>query len=234
MTTERIALMPGVWLTAVRTKKFKSSFWSLRLFTPLQSDTAAMNALLPYVLRRGTARHPDLTALSAALDELYGGVIEPAVNKCGDVQCIGFDASFLDDAFVPDGTSILEQAAALLGEVLLHPATKNGRLRQDYVRSEKENLIRLIQSNRNDKRQYAQDRLIEEMYAGTDYAIGRFGSVEQANKIHIAKLFSQYQTLLERAPIELYYCGSAPAKRVEMAGSAHGNAPEHGALRHRD
>lgn len=209
--------MPGVCLTAVRTKKFKSSYWSLRLLTPLKRETAALNALLPFVLRRGTARLPDMTSFSAALDELYGGAIEPAVRKCGDMQCIGFEASFLDDACVPDGTNILEQAASLLGELLLHPATKNGRLRQDYVLSERKNLIQMIRSSRNDKRQYAQDRLIEEMFTGDDYAVGRFGTVDQAEKINVTKLFAQYQTLLEQSPIELFYCGSAPAKRVELA-----------------
>ncbi len=53
MTTERIELMPGVWLTAVRTDKFKSSYWALRLMAPLQRETASLNALLPYVLAPG-------------------------------------------------------------------------------------------------------------------------------------------------------------------------------------
>lgn len=217
MTTEHMELMPGVCLTVVRTKKFKSSHWSLRLLAPLRRETAALNALLSFVLRRGTAQLPDLSALSAALDELYGGAIEPAVRKCGDMQCIGFEASFLDDAFVPGGGGILDRAASLLGDLLLHPATKNGRLRQDYVNSERENLIRMIQSSRNDKMQYAQERLLEEMCTGEAYAIGRFGTVEEAEKINVSKLFAQYQTLLERAPIELFYCGSAPARRVELA-----------------
>lgn len=143
--------------------------------------------------------------------------LSPPYASAGDMQCIGFEASFLDDAYVPDDTSILEQAASLLGELLLHPATKNGRLRQDYVLSERKNLIQMIRSSRNDKRQYAQDRLIEEMFAGEEYAVGRFGTVEQAEKINVTKLFAQYQTLLEQSPIELFYCGSAPAKRVELA-----------------
>lgn len=217
MTVERIELMPDVWLTAVRTGKFKSSYWAVQLLSPMREDTAALNAALPYVLRRGTGRLPDMTRLSAALDELYGGVIEPMVRKSGDMQCIGFLASFLDDACVPGRSTVLEQVAELLGELLLHPATKNGRLRQDYVLSERDNLIRLIRSQENDKRQYAQDRLIQEMYAGEAYAVGRFGTVERAEKITVARMFGQYQTLLEAAPIELYYCGSAPAERVELA-----------------
>jgi predicted Zn-dependent peptidase len=112
---------------------------------------------------------------------------------------------------------VLERSAALLGELLLHPATKNGRLIQSYVKGEQENLIRLIQSSRNDKQQYAMERLIEEMFNGEDYAVSRFGTVARAQQITARKLFDQYQTLTVSAPIELYYCGSAPMRRVEMA-----------------
>ena len=63
-----------------------------------------------------------MQALSAALDELYGGSIQPILRKKGEVQCIGFWGSFLDEAFLPAGTSILEEATALLGELVLAPA----------------------------------------------------------------------------------------------------------------
>ena len=94
-------LAPGVILRAVQTKKFKTSMLSVTFLEPLTADHASLNALLPKVLRRGTQRHPDMESLSAALDDLYGGGIEPILRKKGEVQCIGFWGSFLDDAFVP-------------------------------------------------------------------------------------------------------------------------------------
>lgn len=60
MKVTRIELQPGVWLTAVQTKKFKSSVLGARFLTPLTAETAACNALIPMVLRRGTQSHPDL------------------------------------------------------------------------------------------------------------------------------------------------------------------------------
>ena len=90
---------------------------------PLSAETASANALDALVLRRGTAAHPDLESLSAALDELYGGAIEPMVRKKGETQCVGFAASFLDDAYALEGEPVLEGAAALLGELLLRPRT---------------------------------------------------------------------------------------------------------------
>ena len=56
----RRELFPGVWLRTVHTRKFKSAFLSLTLMVPLDRERAAENALVPYVLRRGTREHPDL------------------------------------------------------------------------------------------------------------------------------------------------------------------------------
>ena len=114
----RRELMPGVWLRSIHTGKFKSAYLSVTLLTPLEAETASENALIPAVLRQGTADHPDLESLSAALDELYGGAIEPVVRKKGETQCVGFVASFLDDAYTLEGETVLEGAAALLGELL--------------------------------------------------------------------------------------------------------------------
>ena len=82
----RNQLLPGVFLTTVHTKKFKSSVLSMTLLTPLKKETAAVNALIPYLLRRGSEAHPDMQSLAAAPDQLYGGSIEPAVRKRGDTQ----------------------------------------------------------------------------------------------------------------------------------------------------
>ena len=89
MKVTRLTLRPGVHLTAVQTKKFKSSVLAAHFLTPLSARDAARNALVPMVLRRGTAEHPDLETLSAALDELYGGSLEPVVRKKGEAQCVG-------------------------------------------------------------------------------------------------------------------------------------------------
>ena len=51
----RRELFPGVWLRAVHTNKFNSSYLSITLLTPLDRETAGANALIPEVLRRGGA-----------------------------------------------------------------------------------------------------------------------------------------------------------------------------------
>ena len=51
----RTQLLPGVHLTAVQTQKFKSSVLGMQFLLPLAREQAALQALLPMVLRRGTA-----------------------------------------------------------------------------------------------------------------------------------------------------------------------------------
>ena len=46
-----------------------------------QQETASAYALLPAILRRGTVRYPDLGALSARLDRLYGASVDYTVRK---------------------------------------------------------------------------------------------------------------------------------------------------------
>jgi predicted Zn-dependent peptidase len=213
----RRELFPGVWLRAVHTDKFKSSYLSITLLTPLSIQTASANALIPSVLRQGTAVHPNMESLSAALDELYGGAIEPVVRKKGDTQCVGFAGSFLDDAYTLDGEKLLESAAALLGEVLLDPYTEDGVFAADYTQGEKANLIDRIRGQINDKRAYATLRLVQLMCGEEAYGVDKLGDETHVEAITPKSLWQRYQELLRDAAVEVYYCGSASPERVEAA-----------------
>lgn len=212
MTRQKI--MDNVYLTYIPSEKFKTSLLSAQLVVPLARETAGLNALLVNVLSRGTVSCPDLAALGRKLDMLYGARVESVVRKKGENQVFGFLASCVDDRYLPAGERLLEPLADLLGELFLSPATRNGRLRNDYLVGERDNLVDLIRSVINDKRAYAARRLMEEMCAGEPYGVDRLGDPREVEKISLQKLNSHYQTILPQARLELYYCGSAPEKRV--------------------
>ena len=214
MQVTRTEILPGVWLSHLHTDKFKTACLSLSLLTQLKRETAALNALIPYVLRRGTQRYSDMEALSARMDELYGTAIEPVVRRIGEIQCLGFYASIPEGDYLPDGKGVLREAAELLGELLLTPATRGGLLLPQYVDSEREKLLETIRSRINEKRGYALFRCIEEMCCCEDFAAGRLGGESECESIHYKKLTKQYHTLLQTCPIELFYCGRTEEKRV--------------------
>ena len=212
---EKTQILPGVGLTHIQSGKFKTGLLSLSLIRPLTREDASRCAVIPYVLRRGTQRLQDMQALSAELDTLYGARLEPAVRKKGDYLCVGLTASFIDDAFVPE--KLLSKTAALLGQVLLEPLTKDGVFSPDYVKGEKDNLIDRIRAQINDKRIYARNRLTELMCADEPYGIGALGDESSAAKIAADSLYRYYQDLLSTSRIELFYCGSASFSLVADA-----------------
>ena len=217
MYENRKEIMQNVFLTYLPAKKFKTCLLSAHFVTPLGRETASYNALLPAVLRRGTMRYPDMESLSAAMDTLYGASIDYTVRKKGERQCIGFVANCIDDAYAPGGEKLLEGVAELLGELILDPVTRNGRFLVEYVESEKQNLIDAIRGLKNDKRDWADIRLMQEMCAGEPYGVLRLGDEETVAKIDNQKLYRHYQSLLTTSRVEMFYCGSADEKRVESA-----------------
>lgn len=217
MEITRTKLAEGVYLTFHPAQKFKTSLLSAQFVTPLRWETASACALLPAVLRRGTVSCPDMGALSARLDRLYGARIDCTVRKKGENQCVGFVASLIDDCYAPGGERLLEPVAALLGELLCDPVTERGRFVPAYFESEKANLIDAIRSILNDKREYADDRLLREMCAGEPYGIPRLGDDKSAERVQPQRLYSLYRRLIGSARLELFYSGSAARERVEQA-----------------
>lgn len=217
MEYSRTELLPGVFLNHLRSDKFKTACISLSLLSQLQRESASMNALIPYVLRRGTTRYGDMESLSRRMDELYGTAIEPVVRRIGEIQCIGFYGSFPEDEYLPGGEKLLHSAVELMGEMLLSPNTRGGLLQQSYVDSEREKLLERIRSRINDKRSYSLSRCIEEMCCYEDFAVSRLGSESEAEGINYKKLTRHYRQLLQSCPVELFYCGKAGQRQVAAA-----------------
>lgn len=210
----RREIMPGVWLTCITTYKFKTECLSATFFTKLEKATASLNAVLPYVLARGTVKHPDMEAIAAALEDMYGARLEPEVCRRGEIQCVGFTAEFADGAFVPEG-GLLEKTAALLGEVILTPVTSGGRLTGQYVEDEREKLMEDIRGEVNDKESYALGRLLGSMFRGESYAVPKFGTLRDAAKISTGTLTRRYRELISSSALELFYCGAENPRSVE-------------------
>ena len=210
---ERLELLPGVMLTAVQTDKFKSGSLSIHFLRPLSDNEAALNAMLPSVLLRGTVNHPDMRALSAALEDCYGAEIVGSVRKKGEVQAVGLYADFIDDRLA-DGEEIARRVVDLTAEIFLHPRMEDGSFVSDYVLQEKENLINAIRGRINSKRAYAASQTIRAMFKGEAYAVDRLGEEADAAAITPQLLTKHYAMWLSQSNIEICYIGSLPAATI--------------------
>ncbi len=212
--TQTLTLFPGVTLGCRRDHRFKQGCLSIQLVRPMCRAEAAKNALLPAVLLRGCREYPDLRAITWKLDDLYGASVSALVRRVGDCQTTGLYCSFMEDRFALEGDEILAPMVAFLGKLLLDPVTAAGCFDEEYVRSEKRNLIATIESELNDKRAYTAGKLLETMCRADSFGVPRLGEVEDVAAITAEDLYRHYQTILRESPVELFYVGTAEAETV--------------------
>ena len=208
----RTEILPGVYLTAVQSDKFKTGCFSLNLLRPMKKEEAAANALIPSVLLRGSETCPDIASISAKLDELYGASIGTLVRKKGEVQLVGFYCDYVQDEYVDE--PVFAPVMAFLAELLLHPRLENGAFPEAVVDSEKLNLENAMLSRINDKRTYAASQLIRTMCAGQPYGIPRIGEPDDLTEITAKSLYAHYRDLLATSRVELFYMGSLSPEAV--------------------
>lgn len=211
---QSLSIGPGIRLRCIPDSRFKQGCLSVQLVRPMCRQEASLNALLPAVLLRGTRAYPDLRAITLHLDDLYGASVGTLVRRVGDYQTTGFYCGFMEDRFAMEGDAILAPMLDFVRQLLLEPVLENGCFQEDFVESEKKNLISTIESQLNDKRAYAMEQMIRTMCSEDSFGIPRLGEIADVEAITAQSLYHHYCRILRESPVELLYVGSAPEERV--------------------
>ena len=211
---QTIQLTPGVVLRHYPDNRFKTAVLSVQLQRPLCREEASLNALLFSVLLRGTAKNPDMRAITARLDGLYGAAVNPLMRRIGDRQTIGLFLSCLEDRFALPGDQVLAPSLDMVREILLEPKLVSGIFDPEFVESEKKNLIADIESELNDKRSYAAVQMLRSMCAGDSFALSLRGEKADVEAITAQSLFAHYRKILAESPVHVFYIGSAQPETV--------------------
>ncbi|MBR5872322.1 MAG: insulinase family protein, partial [Oscillospiraceae bacterium] len=171
-------------------------------------ETATVNALVPFVLRKGCKSCPDFTKLNRKLAEMYGAILDADVAKHADRQIIEISLQFTDDRYAIDGENMAETAAKLLSDIVFEPnLDENGFFPEIDLELEREFLIDTIESDLNDKRIYAIGRALKLLYENEPFGIKRYGYVEDARAITSESLVKAWKDLIRTARIEIMFAG---------------------------
>ena len=216
MVSERLEIMPGVWLNMVQTNRFKTGCFSINLLRPLRRETAAPNALIPSILLRGCEQYPDMQSISQRLDTLYGASVGTLIRKKGEVQSVGLYADFLEDVYAAS-EPIFDQVMDFIKNLLFSPCEEAGGFINDFVDGERCNLINTIESRINDKRSYAVSRLIRSMCDGEAYSVPRLGEKDTLESCSGKDLSERWFRILKTSRIELFYLGQKSKVEVVPA-----------------
>ncbi|MCU0727285.1 MAG: insulinase family protein [Planctomycetes bacterium] len=229
-------LSNGARLFVYPTERFKTSVVNILLRRPLDTDTAAA-ALLPFVLRRGTRRLPDMAAIARRLEHLFGASLEVDVTRLGETQVLMLRAEVVEDRYLfMGGRGLLAQVFALLRDVLFDPALEGECFAERVFVQERLNLRRFVEGLSNDKTRYAFDRCVRLMCEGEPYARIEYGDPEEIEAVGPSDLLRIWREVRDRASAEVYVVTSTdPPEVLDMAeeclhglGSARPDPPDAG------
>ena len=211
MTVKRIKAAPGVGLSIIKTEKFKSDFFTLKIYVPLERRTAAEVSLLSRVMMRGTAKHGTIGELSRYTDMLYNLSFSAGVSANGSMQVLSFRMDFLDDRFVPkqESVDVLASAMDFLREFFCEPLLEGEAFSASYTESEKKQLLDRIRGEINNKNAYAFKRCRSLMLGDRAAAIDPDGDEETVAAITPEMLYCRFRKLLGECHAEALYGGYA-------------------------
>ena len=216
---EEVMLKDHYRLHFVPTKKFKTIHVIVKLKAPLNRQTITKRSLLSYVLRQGTKNYPSEQALQSKLDQLYGAGFSIDHTKKGHDHIMSFRLQVANEKFIANETNVIDEAIALLGEIIFHPYVENDAFPEKVVEREKTTLKQKIQAVQDDKMAYANMRLIDEMCKGETYQIHVHGYEEDLAQITPAQLYEYYQAMLTEDQMDIYVLGDFVVE--EMAEKVH-------------
>ena len=208
MDYNELDIKKGIRLHTIKTEKFKTNLIAVMLTTKLDKENVTKNALIPAVLRRGTASLNTLEEINKKLEDMYGASLDCGLDKTGDNQVLKFYIESVNDEFLPQNNeNMLKKSLESIFELVFNPYLENNYFKKEYVEQEKENLKQIIEGKIDNKARYALDRCIEEMYKNEPFGLYKYGYVEDLNNIDEKNLYEYYFELINKCKIDIFVSG---------------------------
>ncbi len=205
----------GIRLFHLKTDKFKTNSMKCVIPLPLDPGTASANALLPFVLYRGSVDFPRSIDLIRRLEDLFGTDLSVDVRKRGEWQLIDFTLETVNKNFLPGNRDILPETIDILSGILFKPLLENGNFQDTYVEGEKRTLEEEIITLKNNKMEYALERCYQEMCQGEPFSVFRYGDREKIKEITSQELHSHYEVVRKQAPLYIFFVGNVSCEKLK-------------------
>ena len=209
MSAKIYGLSDGAEGLFIKNERFNTTSVSFNFYLPLSSDTAAEYALLPFMLTTCGEEYTDFSVLNYKLSRLYGARLDASAEKLGDYQLLRMRISVINDKYTFENESLLSRATDMLLSLIFNPKAENGAFCEEDLNREKRKAIEHIKGEISEKRIYAKNRLIGEMYKGKSYGVPKCGTVEDVEKITGESLYKAWENMLKKAYIRVQVIGAS-------------------------
>ena len=208
-------LKQGIKAHFIKTDLYKTDLSCIIITTPLKRETVTLNALIPFMLRRGTKRLPNQGLINKELENMYGAAFNCGIDKMGDNVVLKFYIESISTEYALAGENILEMNLNNLLDIVFDPVQNGDLLNEEFLNLEKENLKRVINKKIDDKESYALDRCISSMYGDEKFGLYKYGYEEDVDKITIKDISDYYNWLIQNSKIDIFVSGDIDTSNIE-------------------
>lgn len=195
--------------------KYKTNEMAVFLTLPLEKETITKNALIPKVLTRGTNNLKNQIEINKKLENMYGTNFNCGIDKTGDLCVLKFYIESISNKYVLNNEDLAKEELELLMDIIFNPLVENEAFNEKIVEQEKENLLKIIESKKDNKENYAFNRCVEEMFKDEPYGIYKYGNAEDIKDITAKNLYEYYLEMIKRCRIDVFINGM-DAENVEI------------------
>ena len=215
MSEKQFEIKKGIKLHLIQNEIFKTNLISVMLTVPIKRETVTLNALVPFLLKRGTMNLKDQGEISKKLEEMYGASYDCGIDKIGDNQALKFYIETINDNYALKSENLMKQAIDLLLEIVFNPLFENNRFKEEFLDVEKVNLSKIIEAKKDNKDFYAFNNCIESMYGENGFGLYKYGYIEDIENITIDSISEYYKELVNNAKIDIYVSGNFKYEDIE-------------------
>ena len=215
MNYNKEELKKGITIHTIKTNKFKTNLYAVFLALPLEREKVTKNALITAILRRGTQNIQSQNLISKKLEEMYGASFDCGIEKTGDNHIMKFYLEAINEEFIPENEELTKKCIDILFDIIFNPLIEKDGFKSEYVESEKSNLKQIIESKIDNKRAYAFERCIEEMFKNEPYGLYKYGYIEDLKEITPQNLYEYYKKLIKECKIDIFISGTIDNAKIK-------------------
>ena len=174
----------------------------------------ARRCLIPACLLRGTQQHPSQRELNRRSEQLWGLSTSSSTHRSGQRHLFSITAEFPDDANLPEGEAVLEDAIDFLWQLIHEPHLVNEVFPSDIVESEILQHRRLIEGAIDNKAAWAQQRCMEEACFDEPWRFHHLGKTDDLEGLDNIEMTRRWRDVVENNPLHVHFSGNLDPEEV--------------------
>ena len=215
MNKKSIEIKQGIKAHIINTDLFKTNLICIIFTIPLTRENVTKNALIPFLLRRGSKKFNSQIIINKELENMYGATFDCGIDKIGDNQVLKYYIDVIDNRYSLDGENLLKKALDMILDITFNPLMDKGVFKESFFNIEKENLRKVIESKIDNKDLYALNNCISSIYGENGFGLYKFGYKEDIDNISLEKISNHYNSLVQNAKIDIFVSGNFKENEVE-------------------